>query len=123
MPLKLPVQVAAGTLDAKIDLSFVGHGRDPPQLTLAGTARLAELAVNERSGRPLLRVPSLILQCTDDMIAPNAVGEYVHRQIAGSHLVKLAATGHCPNLSAPSETIAAIRNGAAAPGPDARDRP
>lgn len=52
---------------------------------------------------------TLILQCADDAIAPDAVGEYVHRQIANSTLVKLRATGHCPNLSAPAETIAAIR--------------
>jgi len=52
---------------------------------------------------------TLILQCSEDVIAPAAVGEYVHRQIAGSKLVTLRATGHCPNLSAPEETIAAIR--------------
>lgn len=59
LPLALPVQVAAGKLDAKLDLSFIVRGRDPPQLTLAGTARLTELVVNERSGGPLLRAPSL----------------------------------------------------------------
>jgi len=52
---------------------------------------------------------SLILQCSDDAIAPDVVGEYVHQQIPNSTLVKLRATGHCPNLSAPGETIAAIR--------------
>jgi sigma-B regulation protein RsbQ len=50
----------------------------------------------------------LILQCRDDVIAPIAVGEYVHRAIPGSELVVLDATGHCPNLSAPAQTIAAI---------------
>ena len=53
-------------------------------------------------------VPVLVLQCSDDVIAPIPVGEYVHEHIPGSQLVKLAATGHCPNLSAPEETIAAI---------------
>ena len=52
---------------------------------------------------------TLILQCSEDVIAPQAVGEYVHRQIGGSTLVCMRATGHCPNLSAPEETIAAIR--------------
>lgn len=51
----------------------------------------------------------LILQCRDDVIAPLAVGEYVHAAIPGSSLVLLDATGHCPNLSAPAETIAAIK--------------
>jgi sigma-B regulation protein RsbQ len=53
--------------------------------------------------------PTLVLQCSDDVIAPQAVGDYVHRRIRGSTLVQMEATGHCPNLSAPEETIAAIR--------------
>jgi sigma-B regulation protein RsbQ len=53
--------------------------------------------------------PSLVLQCSDDVIAPNAVGEYVHRHLRGSRLVVMKATGHCPNLSAPEETIEEIR--------------
>jgi sigma-B regulation protein RsbQ len=52
---------------------------------------------------------TLILQCRDDAIAGQQVGEYVHAQIAGSTLVVLDATGHCPNLSAPGAVIAAIR--------------
>jgi sigma-B regulation protein RsbQ len=56
-----------------------------------------------------VQTPSLIVQCSDDLIAPQAVGEYVHRQIAGSCMVTLQATGHCPHLSAPEETIAAMR--------------
>lgn len=51
----------------------------------------------------------LILQCSDDVIAPVPVGEYVHYQMPGSKLVLLDATGHCPNLSAPTEVIAAIK--------------
>jgi sigma-B regulation protein RsbQ len=56
-----------------------------------------------------VRVPTLVLQCSDDVIAPDAVGRYVHDAIPGSRFVQLAATGHCPNLSAPQETIEAIR--------------
>jgi sigma-B regulation protein RsbQ len=52
---------------------------------------------------------ALILQCSDDIIAPNCVGEYVHKHLRNSELVVMRATGHCPNLSAPDETIAAIR--------------
>ncbi len=51
----------------------------------------------------------LILQCRSDVIAPIGVGEYVHAALPGSELVLLDATGHCPNLSAPGETIAAIQ--------------
>jgi sigma-B regulation protein RsbQ len=50
-----------------------------------------------------------VLQCSADVIAPDVVGEYVHGQVAGSVLTRLRATGHCPHLSAPLETTAAIR--------------
>ena len=53
-------------------------------------------------------VPTLILQCMQDVIAPPEVGAYVHAAIPGSRLVTLAATGHCPQLSAPDGTAAAI---------------
>lgn len=52
---------------------------------------------------------ALVLQCSEDVIAPQAVGEYVHGKLPNSRLVVMKATGHCPNLSAPDETIAAIR--------------
>jgi sigma-B regulation protein RsbQ len=54
-------------------------------------------------------VPALILQCSDDIIAPVEVGTYMHRHIAGSTFVQLRAAGHCPNLSAPDEVVQAIR--------------
>jgi sigma-B regulation protein RsbQ len=56
-----------------------------------------------------VRVRSLVMQCSDDLIAPVVVGEYVHAHLADSQFVQLRATGHCPNLSAPDETIAALR--------------
>ncbi|KQS03341.1 sigma factor sigB regulation protein rsbQ [Sphingomonas sp. Leaf357] len=52
---------------------------------------------------------TLILQCREDTIAPVEVGEYVRDHIPGSEMVLLDATGHCPNLSAPEDVIAAIR--------------
>jgi sigma-B regulation protein RsbQ len=51
----------------------------------------------------------LILQCAEDVIAPVCVGEYMRDAIIGSELVMIDATGHCPHLSAPAETIAAIK--------------
>ncbi|MEU8055148.1 alpha/beta fold hydrolase [Microbispora bryophytorum] len=54
-------------------------------------------------------VPCLILQCSEDVIAPVEVGTFVHKHIPGSELVLMRATGHCPNLSAPEETVSAIR--------------
>jgi sigma-B regulation protein RsbQ len=56
-----------------------------------------------------IKARTLVLQCSDDIIAARQVGEYVHAHVAGSQLVLLKATGHCPNLSAPDEVISAIR--------------
>ncbi len=72
-------------------------------------ARATFLSDN-RADLKKLTTPSLILQCSDDMIAPVEVGEYVQQNIANSKMIQLAATGHCPNLSAPEETIAAIKS-------------
>ncbi|MEO6820424.1 MAG: alpha/beta hydrolase [Ginsengibacter sp.] len=65
---------------------------------------------DKRKLLPNVKTPTLILQCSDDVIAPKVVGEYMHQQIPGSKLVFMKATGHCPNLSAPEETIDEIKN-------------
>ncbi|MFD7101066.1 alpha/beta fold hydrolase [Streptomyces xanthophaeus] len=54
-------------------------------------------------------VPTLVLECSQDVIAPRGVGSYVHAAVPGSRLVTLDATGHCPQLSAPEATTSAIR--------------
>lgn len=54
-------------------------------------------------------IPTLVLQCSEDLIAPVSVGKYVHEKVKSSTFVQLQATGHCPNLSAPQETIQAIK--------------
>jgi sigma-B regulation protein RsbQ len=64
---------------------------------------------DNRADLAKVKAKSLILQCSDDIIAPYSVGEYVHKHLPESELVVMDATGHCPNLSAPEETIAAIR--------------
>lgn len=72
-------------------------------------ARVTFLSDN-RADLPKLQRPSLILQCAQDAIAPDPVGEYMHRTLPGSQILRMKATGHCPNLSAPEETTAAIRS-------------
>lgn len=62
-----------------------------------------------RDTLPLIQTPTLVMQCSQDVIAPDEVGLYVASKIPGSTFVKLEATGHCPNLSAPDETISVIR--------------
>jgi sigma-B regulation protein RsbQ len=64
---------------------------------------------DNRADLARVSTPSLVLQCTDDAIAPTVVGEYVRDNLADSRLVLLEASGHCPNLSAPEETVAAIK--------------
>ncbi|MEP7736764.1 alpha/beta hydrolase [Nocardioides sp. 31GB23] len=63
---------------------------------------------DNREDLPKVAVPTLVLQCSRDAIAPTRVGRYVADSVPDATFVQLAATGHCPNLSAPEETIAAI---------------
>jgi sigma-B regulation protein RsbQ len=74
----------------------------------AAFARATFLSDNRRD-LERVRTPTLVLQSADDVIAPLSVGEYVHDRLPDSRFVLLDATGHCPNLSAPDETVAAIR--------------
>jgi sigma-B regulation protein RsbQ len=73
--------------------------------------RFAEVTFlsDNRADLGRVKTPTLVLQCSEDPIAPPQVGEFVHRNIRGSVMTNLRATGHCPNLSAPEETVAAIR--------------
>jgi sigma-B regulation protein RsbQ len=71
-------------------------------------ARVTFLSDN-RSDLASVAVPTLVLQCSQDVIAPDVVGQFVHDSVPGSTLTRLRATGHIPQLSAPEETTAAIR--------------
>jgi sigma-B regulation protein RsbQ len=64
---------------------------------------------DSREDLPKVSVPSLVIQCSVDVIAPPVVGEYVRRRLRDSYLALLDATGHCPNLSAPDEVVAATK--------------
>jgi sigma-B regulation protein RsbQ len=70
-------------------------------------ARVTFLSDN-RLDLPKVTVPTLILQCSDDIIAPVEVGRYVHENIAGSTFTLIDATGHCPHLSAPDAVAEAV---------------
>jgi sigma-B regulation protein RsbQ len=71
-------------------------------------ARVTFLSDN-RADLAHLSQRTLVLQCTDDVLAPLQVGHYMDHQIPDSELVVMQATGHCPNLSAPEETVAAMK--------------
>ena len=72
-------------------------------------ARATFLSDN-RADLARVTTPALVVQCRNDVIAPLEVGEYVHAHLAGSELVVLDANGHCPNLSAPDQLVAAMRD-------------
>ncbi|MET9800985.1 alpha/beta hydrolase [Streptomyces sp. NPDC006368] len=63
---------------------------------------------DSRNDLDRVKVPTLVVECAEDAIAPREVGAYVHAAIPGSRLVTLEATGHCPQLSAPEATTEAI---------------
>jgi sigma-B regulation protein RsbQ len=63
---------------------------------------------DNRADLAAVRIPSLVLQCSEDPIAPEIVGSFVAERLPRGRFVQLQATGHCPNLSAPEETISAI---------------
>jgi sigma-B regulation protein RsbQ len=56
-----------------------------------------------------IKVPTLVMQCSDDVIAPDTVGDYVQQHIPDATLMKMRATGHCPHMSHPEETIGFIK--------------
>ncbi len=65
---------------------------------------------DNRADLPKLKVPSLILQCSEDLIAPLSVGQFLHEQLPGSTLKIMKAKGHCPHISNPQETIGLIKD-------------
>jgi sigma-B regulation protein RsbQ len=90
-------------LTAELAESFC---RTDPQIARE-FARVTFLSDN-RADLVRVKTPSLILQCSQDIIAPDCVGDFVHRHISGSQLANLCATGHCPHMSAPDEVATVI---------------
>ncbi|OBH00898.1 sigma factor sigB regulation protein rsbQ [Mycobacterium sp. E136] len=90
-------------LAAELEASFCRTDPDCARVF----ARATFLSDN-RTDLPNVLVPTLILECAEDAIAPATVGAYVHQHIPGSRLVTLDATGHCPHVSDPDETAQAI---------------
>ena len=63
---------------------------------------------DHRADVPRSTVPALILQCSDDLIAPRVVGDWLHRHLPASTLRVIQNVGHCPHMSAPTESSRAI---------------
>jgi sigma-B regulation protein RsbQ len=70
-------------------------------------ARVTFLSDN-RADLPSLQAPALVLQCSDDLIAPLQVGEYLQRELPHATLRVIPNVGHCPHLSAPRESMLAM---------------
>jgi sigma-B regulation protein RsbQ len=91
-------------LSAELEASFCST--DP---VIAKNFAEATFFADNRADLAAVSVPSLIMQCSEDIIAPEAVGAYLARELAGSTLASLRATGHCPHMSHPDETIDVMR--------------
>lgn len=89
------------------DLTEIFCSTDP---VVARTFAEATFYADNRNDLENFSIPTLVLQCSDDSIAPDFVGRYVAEHIASGTLLKLDATGHCPQLSHPTEVIHVIRD-------------
>lgn len=76
---------------------------------VATTFARATFLSDNRDDLPEVRTPCLVMQCAHDVIAPDSAGRFVHERLPVSTFAQLSATGHCPNLSAPDETVAVIK--------------
>lgn len=68
------------------------------------------LLSDHRAILPHLKVPSITLQCADDVMAPETAGQYIHQHTPDNVYVEINTTGHCPHISAPQKVIEAIKN-------------
>ncbi|HYK55241.1 MAG TPA: alpha/beta hydrolase [Flavisolibacter sp.] len=102
--------------------NIMGH-KDRPELgqeltesfcstdpVIAGQFAKATFFSDNRTDLAKLKTPSLILQCSEDIIAPLEVGNFLHGQLPNSTLKVMKATGHCPHMSEPEETILLIKD-------------
>ena len=91
------------SLAAELEESFCTIDPD-----IARNFAVATFFADNRKDLPLVTVPALILQSSEDAISPIEVGEYVHRSMSHSTYNLMKATGHCPHMSHPQETIQLI---------------
>ena len=87
-------------LAAELTQSFCST--DP---TIARNFAEATFFSDNRKDLSAVQTPVLLMQCSDDIIAPYEVGDYLHKHLDNSTLRVLKATGHCPHMSHPDETI------------------
>lgn len=101
-----PVVAGAEVADTGAELERSFCSTDPQ------TARVfarATFFADNRADLPKVRCPSLILQHAGDALAPQAVGQYLHRALANSRYELLDVAGHCAHMSHPELVIDAMR--------------
>ncbi len=91
-------------LSGELEESFCST--DP---TIARRFAEATFFSDNRQDLTKVTIPSLIMQCSDDAIAPLSVGDYLAQHLPHSTLRVMRATGHCPHMSHPDETIQVIK--------------
>lgn len=102
-----PVVMGPGSrpeLTQELKASFCANDPD-----IARRFALATFMGDNRADLPKVSVPSLVIQCAEDAIAPMGVGRYVHAHTPLSTLAVLEVSGHCPHMTHPDETIALIK--------------
>jgi len=106
--LMAPVLIGAGHGEA-----FESEWRDSVcrvDPTIAKEFARATFKSDHRAEFGQVQTPSLLIECSDDALAPPQVGAYLHATMPTSQRLVLEATGHCPHMTSPDEVIAAIRN-------------
>ena len=88
----------------ELKVSFCSADPDITQRFAAAT-----FLADNRADLEKVTVPALVLQIANDAVAPRSVGQFCHERLSGSTLVTMPVSGHCPHLTHPVETIAAIR--------------
>lgn len=63
---------------------------------------------DHREDAPLSETPALILQCSEDLIAPRTAGEFLQRKLPNATLRMIRNVGHCAHMSAPGACVREI---------------
>ncbi len=64
---------------------------------------------DNRADLPHVTAPTLVLQSAHDVIAPESAGQFVRDAIPDARYRLIDTRGHAPHLTAPDDTLAAIR--------------
>jgi sigma-B regulation protein RsbQ len=94
---------AGGPAHAELEQSFC---RTRPEVAAQFAA--VTFRGDNRGDLPSVTVPTLVVQSADDAVAPLSAGQFVCDAIPGAQLEVIATRGHCPHLTAPAETAAAM---------------